>query len=589
MTIKYSDQFMSWLKEFGYTHCFYVAGGNVMHLLEAASHIFVCVPFVHEAGAAIATDYFNESSINRKKAFLLVTAGPGLTNAITGIAGAWTESRELLVIGGQAKSTEIGRGKYRQIGFQEIDGVTLCKSITKASLRIENKLSKNELFGIVEKTWSDRKGPVFLEFCLDVSLQNGYEFEELIVKKSTIQNFIISNMDAKLISDEIKKSERPVILIGGGISRGTSLEGLIKHGLPIATTFNGIDRIGCEYEFYAGHPNWYGARWANLIIQQSDLIIALGTRLGIMQVGYNWQSFAPQAKIVQVELDDDELNKGFPKLFKGIRADANSAISEVSKLLRDSRINISEWQNFISMVRRDLSGPEEVNTAEKPYLEAMKFVSSIISLSTSTDILIPCSSGAAGYEGAMRVILNKTGQKVITSNALASMGYGLPGAIGASLANVKRRTILFEGDGGFAQNSQELGTAKINNLNLKIFIMDNQGYQSIRNNQKTSFNGHYVGCDRETGLFLPDWIALSKSFDIETMELNSETFPGKQFDNLFCQEGPAVFVVRIDPNQSYWPRILSSRDETGNLVSNPIHKMHPPLNAEHEKKYLPFL
>jgi acetolactate synthase-1/2/3 large subunit len=307
---------MSWLKEFGYTHCFYVAGGNVMHLLEAASHIFVCVPFVHEVGAAIATDYFNESSTSGDKAFLLVTAGPGLTNAITGITGAWTESREMLVIGGQAKSSEIGRGKYRQIGFQEIDGATLCKSITKASVRIEKPLPKSDLFEYIQKTWSNRKGPVFLEFCLDVSMYEGFKDTGLQVKELSSPSFPIANFDAEIISDEIKKSKRPTILIGGGVKRGTSLEGFIRHGLPIATTFNGADRIGCEYEFYAGHPNWYGSRWANLVIQQSDLIVALGTRLGIMQVGYNWQEFAPNSKVIQIDLDDSELTKGFPELSK---------------------------------------------------------------------------------------------------------------------------------------------------------------------------------------------------------------------------------------------------------------------------------
>ena len=162
---KYSDLFMDWLAEAGYTHCFYVSGGNVMHLLESASHRFTCIPFVHEVGATIAADYFNEISKAGQKSFVIVTAGPGLTNAITGIVGAWTDSRELLIIGGQAKSSELSKGKFRQIGFQEIDGVTLCSSVTKASIRVDSQISKKELFELINLSKSPRKGPVFIEVC----------------------------------------------------------------------------------------------------------------------------------------------------------------------------------------------------------------------------------------------------------------------------------------------------------------------------------------------------------------------------------------------------------------------------------------
>ena len=586
---KYSDQFMGWLKEFGYTHCFYVAGGNVMHMLEAASHIFTCIPFIHEIGAAIATDYFNESKGDGEKAFLLVSAGPGLTNAITAIAGAWTESREMLIIGGQAKSSEVSRGKYRQIGFQEIDGETLCRPITKLSKRIEERISKQELFAAAENSWSDRKGPVFLEICLDVSTQ-------LSIKETDIHVVTNSNLPPEPSRDEIqfiaqalKQAKRPLVLLGGGISRNTKLDGLFELQLPIATTINGADRVGFEYEYFAGRPNWYGSRWANLLIQQSDLIVAFGTRLGIMQVGYNWKEFAPNAKVIQIEIDEAELTKGFPSLHKAIKAEANSTLEQLVKAMSGKQLHIKEWQDFIKLVRKDLAHPESVNTAAEPYLEAMAFVHSVSAMSQPNDVFVPCSSGAAGYEGAMRVLVNKRGQLIITSHALGSMGYGLSGAIGASIANPSSRTLLFEGDGGFAQNFQELGTVKANNLNLKIFIMDNQGYQSIRGNQKSAFNSHYVGCDRDTGLFLPDWKTVAEAFELKVMELNCETFPSSEFTELFNSKEPVVFVVKIDPDQTYWPRILSRKNSDGSIVSNPLHKMEPPLTTEQEKLYLPYL
>jgi acetolactate synthase I/II/III large subunit len=586
---RYSDQFMGWLKEFGYTHCFYVSGGNVMHMLEAASHVFTCIPFMHEVGAGIATDYFNESHRDGQKAFLLVTAGPGLTNAITSIVGAWTESREMLIIGGQAKSSEVSRGKYRQIGFQEIDGETLCSSITKYSKRIEERISKAELLHAVKETWSNRKGPVFLEICLDVSTDSAISNSELDYKLIPSITPVPSSEDIAFIIKEIRSSMRPIILLGGGISRKTSLDGLVELEIPIATTFNGADRIGFDYKFFAGRPNWYGSRWANLLIQQSDLVIAFGTRLGIQQVGYNWKEFAPNAKVIQIDIDELELAKGFPRLHKAVHAEANVTLMEVVRLMKGEKLEISEWQDFIQLVRGDLAHPEAINVAQEPYLEAMAFVHSISSMASSDDILLPCSSGAAGYEGAMRVLINQTGQIIVTSHALASMGYGLSGAIGASIANPLSRTILFEGDGGFAQNLQELGTVKANQLNLKIFIMDNQGYQSIRGNQKSTFNSHYVGCDRDTGLYLPDWNSISNSFGLEVMELTSTTFPSGRFTELFEGTGPVVFVVKIDPDQTYWPRILSQKNRDGSIESNPLHKMEPPMTQDQESRYLPYL
>ena len=581
---------MDWLLDAGYTHCFYVAGGNVMHLLESASTRFKCIPFVHEVGACIAADYFNESANGTGKSFVLVTAGPGTTNTLTGIAGAWTDSRELLVIGGQAKSSEISRGKFRQIGFQEIDGVSICSSITKASVRIDQQINKRDLFNIINLTKQDRKGPVFLEVCLDVTTQEtksnfeDYSYSlDLKIKK-------IKGHKVNQILKMLKASSRPLILIGGGIDRKTNLSVLKSLGIPIATTFNGADRVNSDYKYYCGMPNWYGSRWANVILQQSDLIIALGTRLGLMQVGYNWKEFAPLAQIVQIDVDKSELNKGFPRITLPIQGDANQFILEFQNLLiSDFEILDNEWQKYIMSIRSDLSGPEKINYATPPFIESMKFIDDVMNMTVGDEILIPCSSGAAGYEGAMRVINLKGNQKIVTSHAMASMGYGLSGAIGAAFANPDKKVISFEGDGGFAQNQQELGVAVINNLNLKFFLLDNQGYQSIKGNQKNSFGGHYVGCDYSTGLALPNWVDFAKSYGAKVFEVDQETAFSKEFNQLFNTFGFVIFIVKIDPNQTYWPRIMSSRDEFGNVISNPLHLMDPPLDENLSKKYLKYL
>jgi acetolactate synthase-1/2/3 large subunit len=590
---KYSDQFMDWMRDIGYTHCFYLGGGNVMHLLESASQRFECKPFVNEIGAGIAADYFNEVSED-KKAFVLVTAGPALTNLMTAIAGAWTESRELLVIGGQAKVSDLSRGKYRQIGFQEIDGVSICRSITKASVTIEVPITKQELYDLCSLTWEGRKGPVFLEFCLDVSALPKVEKKEFDFMEE-IDKCELSKLDltvVKEIAKLVSSAKRPVLLIGGELSRADSevLMSFREWGIPIATTFNGADRVGVEYPYYCGRPNWYGSRWSNLLIQQADLVVAVGTRLGLLQVGYNWKEFAPVAKLVHVYVDETELEKGFPKVDYKIKLESKVFLENLSFELKERNFvpSIEDWQEFIINVRSKFAVPDKANRCEPGHVELHSFIFNLFERLNERDIIIPCSSGGT-YTGTMQVLLNKEGQRVVTSNALASMGVGLSGAIGASLAEPGRRTILLEGDGGFAQNLQELGTLKANKLNLKIFLSDNRGYASIRTTQKTYFNNHYVGCDENTGLGLPDWEKIAEAYGIRTFLVTPETAFNDEFERLMNAKEPVFFVVKLDPDQLYFPKLGSRIGKDGIMQSAPLHQMDPPLSLEEEAEFLRYL
>jgi acetolactate synthase-1/2/3 large subunit len=589
---KYSDLFMDWLREAGYTHCFYVPGGNSMHLLESASHRFKCVSFLHEISACIATDYFNEISDKNYKAFLLVTAGPGLTNAMTGIVGAWTESRELLIIGGQAKSTELSKGRLRQIGFQEIDGVTICKSVSKKALRGDKQISKSQLFDLINLSKTPRKGPVFIELCIDISFQNREEKLDDSVKYLPTQLTKPRSFKkaSSTIANLLLESERPLFLLGGGIDRSTNLQFIFDLGIPVATTFNGSDRANSNYEYYCGRPNWYGSRWSNLIIQQADLIIALGTRLGINQTGYNHSEFAPVAKVIQIEIDKKEKLKNFPQVEKFFPLDCNGLLVQLSiDLDRNIKSKYKECKRYIVKVREELNYPEIQKDRKSKYLNSNKFIFDLMKITKGNEIIIPCSSGIAAYESAMRIISNKGEQLMVTSHSLASMGYGLAGGIGASLAYPERKTIVFEGDGGFAQNLQELGTVAYNNLNVKIFIFDNGGYQSIKLNQTSSFDGEFIGCNRDTGILLPNWIEICKSFGLKYLELDSKSAFSKEFYKLYNSTFPAIFIVKIDPNQNYWPRIVSKRISVNEVVSEPLHRMYPPLDSKQIKKYLPYL
>ena len=589
--MKYSDVFVSWLKDLGYTHCFYVAGGNIMHLLESASHVFECVPVVHEVSAGIAAEYFNESQgKNGKKAFALVTAGPGLTNIVTAMAGAFLESRDLLVIGGQVKSTDLSHGKVRQLGIQEIDGMTLVSSLTVASVQIQKPLSRTELQKVVLSGLSPRKGPVFIEFCLDAQ---GAEFKEIEGKpreesQPSTNLFSLSEQ----LSAEIRHSKRPVLLVGGGVSRETAkiVQNLLENSpIPVMTTWNGTDRISSDAKSYFGRPNTWGQRSANVILQQSDLLIALGTRLGLQQSGFNWEQFMPVGKIIQVDIDPTELDKKNPGIDYPIEANANEVLPLVLDLLDSERTNDSwkTWVEFSASVKASLPTSENVNKTEGPFINPYDFYISLSEVLKDGDAVVPSSSGASETV-AMQSLNQGRDNVVITTKGLASMGYGLAGAIGTAFAGAPR-VFHVEGDGGFAQNIQELGTVAANKLNIKTFLLCNDGYASIRMTQKSYFAGHYLGCDASTGLGLPDWHLLAKSFGIPSIELDPEADLKAEIERAVALEGPQVILVPINPDQTYFPKITSQIDEQGNLISNPIHLMTPELSADTSKQVFKYI
>ena len=571
--MKYSDQVAIWLKDLGYTHYFYVGGGNIMHLTESLSNHLTGIPVIHEVAAGIAAEYFNEISGNAK-ALALVTTGPGITNIVTAISGAWLESRELLIIGGQVKTSDLSRGELRARGIQEVNGVELLSSTTKRSVLVDEPISANDFYDHVKETWTPRKGPVFLEMPLDVQAAS---FDcESIKSNDDHQLKNITDEDLSNICDLLDKSKRPVLLIGGGVSYECAFslrKKLNALGFPVMTTYNGADRYTSESENYFGKPNTWGRRSANIIIQKSDLIIACGTRLGLQQTGFNWQEFGRDAKIIQIDIDKNELNKGHPTIFKGYDVDANDFLE---KLLKHNIDNKTEWLMEAKAIENKIPRIEDVNRTRDGFLSPYDFIVDLESVTKLNDIIIPCSSGSA-FTLTMSLFAPKGKQRVVTNKQLASMGYGLSGAIGASIAQKDKRTILIEGDGGFAQNMQEIGTAKINNLNLKIFIFDDQGHASIRMTQLNYFKGKYLGCDIETGLGLPSWLKLFEAWNVPVMEINRGYSRDGNFLERFNNSLLEVFIVKVDPEQTYFPKISSRVTSTGSMESNPIDKMTPEI------------
>lgn len=587
--MKYSDVLINWLKASGYSHCYFVAGGNIMHLLNSARQVLVCVPVVHEVAAVIATEYHNTTVLSGTaapgtgKAFALVTAGPGLTNTLTGLAGAWLESREILLLGGQVKLEDLSPPGLRQLGIQEINGVAMAAPVCKRSVCLKSPLSAETLLPEIRESWQNRPGPVFLELPLDIQATEVPAFwSNLNITNESSSVKAPRVIDAQLVqtvAERIAESQRPVILLGGGVSyrhAHTLRDQLAKLCLPIMTTWNGADRYAAVNNNYAGRPNTWGQRSSNLILQQADLVLALGSRLGLQQTGFNWQEFVPQGEVIQVDIDPAELAKPNPQKSLAIQADADAYLTQ---LLSYTLGDHSEWLTFSQQVRKILPLSEACNLTPKGFLNPYDMVQNLSNLCDSTDHIVPCSSGGA-FTVMMQAFQLKSDQTMTTNKGLASMGYGLSGAIGVAIADPNNRIVLVEGDGGFTQNLQELATVAVNGLNLKTFLFCNNGYGSIRMTQKNYFNGAYLGCDIESGLGFPDWQKLAASYGIPALWLSNDWNINSAFLRLWEEKSPAVFLVPLYPEQTYYPKITSRVNSSGGMKSNPLHLMSPDLSPD---------
>jgi acetolactate synthase-1/2/3 large subunit len=341
-------------------------------------------------------------------------------------------------------------------------------------------------------------------------------------------------------------------------------------------TWNAADRLPSDHPCFAGRPNTWGQRYANVLLQQADLVLAIGTRLGLQQTGFAWEEFVPVGAVVQVDIDQAELDKGHPHVEVALRGDADAFLRDLIESVAPQPV-WSDWMAFVDVVKAALPLNDPANTTADAFVKPFELMMEIADVAGDDDVIVPCSSGGA-FTVAMQSIRPRANQKVITNKALASMGYGLSGAIGASLANRAGRTFLIEGDGGFAQNPQELGTVAVNRFPIKILLFSNGGYASIRMVQRNYFNGSWIGCDTATGLGLPDWRLLASAYGIPFARMDPQTGFGGEVGELLDGEGPAFIEVPIDPEQTYYPKIMSAVQADGSMKSNPLHVMSPELD-----------
>jgi acetolactate synthase-1/2/3 large subunit len=484
---------------------------------------------------------------------------------MTAMAGAHLDSRFLLVVAGQVKSTDLSQGKIRQRGIQEADAKSLASPIASSVLSIDRPIDKQKVLLALDHACTRRAGVCFIEVCVDTqNLEVGDELDTPQLDFDRDMHF--RGDPASLLA----KSKRPLVIVGSEVKRHSLIPRLCEFAqIPVATTWTAMDRVSAESPVYAGRPNHYGMRWANLVVQQADAIFALGTRLGMQTTGFNVAEFAPKARIFLNFSDMDEVTHT-PLKLAGYSTLNPEAVAQ-QFLGVPTNAAWGKWANYVRKVRDLAREPVLLDTSDG--LDPYRFMQTLSRISTAHDLISVGSSGN-GYTQFMQTF-EQRGQTIVNSPALASMGYGLAGGIGLATSHPRRRTLVVEGDGGFAQNLQELGTLARQRLNLKLFILDNCGYQSIRATHER-FLGEAMGCDLDTGLGLPHWGMLFDAYGIEHATISRANWYESDAMALLDTKEPAAFVVQLDPSRGINAKIQTIVQD-GKITSAPLHLMQPEL------------
>ncbi len=581
--MRLSDYIFLFLKEKGVKDVFMLPGGGAMYLVDSlgASGInYVC--FEHEQGAAIAAEAYGQHT--NMPGVVLTTSGPGATNAITAVTAGWIDSTPMFIISGQAKRSDlVGDTGVRQIGSQEVQIIPMVSGITKYAVQV---MDPDEIRYHMEKAWAlattGRPGPVWLSIPLDVQskevcpdLLNGYN-EEIVEASLTADQDNVRRIVKKTI-ELLKESKKPLFLLGNGIKLSGATEKTInlirKLGIPAQTTWKTIDMIGEEDPLYVGHPGGMGDRGANLILQECDLLISVGSRIDTSLTAFNEEHFAKNAKKIIVDIDNAELNRMKIPNAEKLAADAGIYVDALAKESIKERFDFTLWVKKCKETREKYPVVTSMYKEKKGYVSAFYFIDRICDLLKADDVIVPESSGGAA-EITCQAFRIKLGQKMKHAAGLGSMGFGLPYAIGSCIANDGRRTILINGEGAFQLNIQELETLHRLKLPVKMFIWNNGGYVSIRNMQRANF-GRFVACDPESGYSTPDIRKVAEAYGFITCKINNNDELDTFLPKIMKDNSPILCEVMVEPTEGASPRCKARKDPDGRMYSDPLEKMWP--------------
>ncbi len=598
MKIRLADYVADFLVSNGITDCFTVTGGGAMHLNDALGHKegLNCMYNHHEQACAIAAEAY--ARINNKIAAVCVTTGPGGTNAITGVVGGWLDSIPMLVISGQVRYDTTARGMgvgVRAGGDQEFDITKSIDCMTKYSEMIEDP---NRIAYALEKALhlatTGRPGPCWLDIPLnfqgctiDTDDLIHYDPEEDAPEAPATEDSVLDT-----VIEKIKNAKRPVFYAGNGIRLAGAFEKfkelVPKLNIPVATGWDNIDMMADADPLYVGRGGIMGDRAGNFAVQNADVILSVGNRLSIRQVGYSWKTWAREAFVMMVDVDCEELKKPTLHVELPIHADALEFLTSLEKKLpADAPLFAEgEWQETCRLWKKNypvvLDKHREAEGLTNPYafIEAL---SSRLPEGYTTVV----GNGTACVVGSHGYVI-KEGQRFIINSAIASMGYDLPAAIGVCTALGKKEIVCVSGDGSIQMNLQELQTILTNNLPIKIFVINNDGYHSIRQTQTNIFGHHTkVGIGPESNdLSFPslERLAWAYGYDYAACRTNSEI--KDTLDKAFEKEGAFIAEIFVDPTQFFEPKSATKKLPDGSLFSPPLEDLAPFLDREELKSIM---
>ncbi|MCM1426124.1 MAG: thiamine pyrophosphate-binding protein [Eubacterium sp.] len=582
--MKVSDYIWDYISKLGIRHVFMFPGGGAMHLVDSLGKNtnLEYVTLLHEQACAMAAETY--SRIDYNMGVVLVTTGPGGTNAVTGVAAAWLESTPMLVISGQAKTEDLKDGYgVRQRGNQEIGIVDIVSSITKYAVTVKDPMKiKYHLDKAVYEAKNGRPGPVWIDIPLDIQAADveADKLSSYIPKENNSLSSIQENV--KKTIELLCKAEKPVIIAGQGIERNNGKEKfrelIEKLQVPVLFSWIAVELLEYEHICNLGKPGMVAPRYSNYTMQDADLIIAMGTRLDPAMIGYDPTDFAPNAKKIIVDIDKNELNKFQFEIALKVQADATLFIEELLKQISDIKLNnmttkwlvqCQKWKEQYPVVLEEF---RKENNTVNPY----HFIDTLSDELADDDVVIPGSSGA-GIDVFWMVYRNKRNQRSLATGSLGSMGYGIPAAIGACLASGKR-TICIEGDGSIQLNIQEFASIVGMKLPIKIFVNGNGGYLSIMNMQRNHFSGHFVGANNMSHLYLPDIVKVADSYGLKTFEITSHEKLTDTIRQTLNAEGPSLCYVHMKDDISIQPKVMSRVAEDGSMISGKLRDLWPFLD-----------
>ncbi|OFW26691.1 MAG: hypothetical protein A3H27_13135 [Acidobacteria bacterium RIFCSPLOWO2_02_FULL_59_13] len=594
--MRVSDYVIEFFENQGVDNIFTVSGGGSIFLCDALGMAkkMKYVACHHEQAASMATEAY--ARVRQGLGVTLVTSGPGGTNAVTGVAGSWLDHVPHVTISGQVFLAQtIGKHPgLRTLGVQELNIVDIVRPITKYAVMIEDAQTiRFHLEKAVYLATHGRPGPVWID--IPANIQNA-QIDPAALKVFDPKEYAVPldpELKAKVaqVVKLLKSARRPLVHIGQGVriaAAGKEFFELVEtYRLPFLTARNANDMAPWDHELYAGHPGTFAQRGANFAVQTSDLYLAIGTRLSLAQTGYNAKDYARNAKVIMVDIDQAELDKDTVNLHLKIQTDAKLFLDELNRQLYREKLDNQQWAQWLKQCQQ---WRRKYPVVLPEYREQIGSVNSYHFIDVLSDVLTPddvvVTDMGFSFQNTHQAFRVKKGQRVFTNCGLASMGWGLPAAVGACFARGKKRTVCIAGEGGLLMTIQEMATVMHHRLPVKLFVLYNGGYLTIKQTQELGFEGRLMGSDEESGISFPDLMKIAEAHRFKAVRLTSHQNLKTQIEDIMNHEGPVLCQIMMDPNQLQAPKAINRRNADGTMKQTPLEDSYPFLDPKEVEENL---